>query len=141
MWNMLEYRALEGFVFAVHAVQFHVDRRQPPTAPRLMGNTVVWKPARRPSIRPGSVMELLEEAGCRRESSTSSRFRRGRRRSGAASEELAGVHFTGSTAGFPGHVADDRRQHLPLQGLPAHRRETGGKDFVFAHPRRTSIAS
>src|SRR5947209_20118273 len=133
-WNRLEYRPLEGFVFAVSPFNFTSIAGNLPTAPMLMGNTVVFKPATQTLLVCHFLMELLIEAGMPPGVINLV--------SGSASEisekvlshhELAGIHFTGSTEVFQnmwrevGQNIDRYRTYPRLIG------ETGGKDFVVAH--------
>jgi 1-pyrroline-5-carboxylate dehydrogenase len=135
MWNMLEYRALEGFVFAVTPFNFTSIAGNLPTAPALMGNTVVWKPASSAVYSAWFIMELLEEAGL---PPGVINFVPGSAGDVGdpvlASEELAGVHFTGSTAVFQGMWRTIGANISRYKGYPRIVGETGGKDFVFAHP-------
>ena len=134
-WNQMEYRPLEGFVYAVTPFNFTSIAGNLPTAPALMGNTVVWKPASSAMLSAYYVMRLLEEAGlppgvinlvpgdAEQVSSVL-----------LDSPELAGVHFTGSTRVFQrlwrqiGESVDRYRSYPRLVG------ETGGKDFIVSHP-------
>jgi 1-pyrroline-5-carboxylate dehydrogenase len=135
MWNTLEYRPLEGFVFAVTPFNFTSIAGNLPTAPALMGNTVVWKPASSAVYSAWFVMELLEEAGL---PPGVVNFLPGS--AGAIgdpvleSEELAGIHFTGSTAVFHQMWRTVGANIDHYRGYPRLVGETGGKDFVFAHP-------
>jgi 1-pyrroline-5-carboxylate dehydrogenase len=135
MWNTMEYRALEGFVFAVTPFNFTSIAGNLPTAPALMGNTVVWKPASSAVYSAGLVMELLEEAGL---PPGVINFVPGSAGDVGdpvlASEELAGVHFTGSTAVFQQMWRTIGANISRYKGYPRVVGETGGKDFVFAHP-------
>src|SRR5260221_8918424 len=103
MWNQLDYRPLEGFVYAVTPFNFTSIAGNLPTAPALMGNTVVWKPASSAVYSAWFVMELLQEAGL---PPGVINFVPGSAGEVGdpilASAELAGVHFTGSTAVFQG---------------------------------------
>jgi 1-pyrroline-5-carboxylate dehydrogenase len=134
VWNRVDHRPLEGFVYAITPFNFTAIAGNLPTAPALMGNTVVWKPAPTQQFAAHFVMRLLEAAGLP---------------PGVinlvpgdgvavsdvvlADRDLAGIHFTGSTAVF---------QHLwrtvggnisSYRGYPRIVGETGGKDFVVAH--------
>ena len=101
MWNRVEYRALEGFVYAVTPFNFTSIAANLPTAPALMGNTVVWKPASSAMFSAHYLMELLEEAGMPPgvinlvpgDPAQISDIL-------LSHHDLAGVHFTGSTAVF-----------------------------------------
>ena len=135
MWNQLEYRALEGFVFAVTPFNFTSIGGNLPTAPALMGNTVIWKPASSAIYSAWAIMELLEEAGL---PDGVINFVPGSAGDvgdpALASEELAGIHFTGSTAVFQGMWRTVGENIARYRGYPRIVGETGGKDFVFAHP-------
>ena len=134
-WNALEYRPLEGFVYAVTPFNFTSIAGNLPTAPALMGNTVVWKPASSAMLSAYYIMRLLEAAGLPPgvinfvpgdPVETSNIL--------LDSAHLAGVHFTGSTPVFHsmwkkvGDNIDRYRTYPRLVG------ETGGKDFIVAHP-------
>jgi len=134
-WNRLEHRPLEGFVLAVSPFNFTSIAGNLPTAPALMGNTVVWKPASSAVYSAHILMELLEEAGL---PPGVINMVPG---SGAevgdpalASPHLAGIHFTGSTATFQGMWETVGRKIRSYRSYPRIVGETGGKDFVFAHP-------
>ncbi len=135
VWNYGEYRALEGFVFAVTPFNFTSIGGNLPTAPALMGNTVLWKPASTAVVSAYYIAKLLEEAGL---PPGVINFVPG---SGSkvgnpvlASRELAGIHFTGSTAVFNGMWRTMAGNLESYRGYPRIVGETGGKDFVFAHP-------
>jgi 1-pyrroline-5-carboxylate dehydrogenase len=135
MWNALEYRPLEGFVYAVTPFNFTSIAGNLPTAPALMGNTVVWKPASSAMLSAHYIMKLLEAAGL---PPGVINFVPGDavEISGILldSPELAGIHFTGSTHVFQsmwkkvGGNIERYRSYPRLVG------ETGGKDFIVAHP-------
>src|SRR6516165_7659683 len=103
MWNQLEYRGLEGFVFAVTPFNFTSIAANLPTAPALMGNTVVWKPASSAVYSAWHVLKLLEAAGL---PPGVINFVPGQGRAvgdpALASPDFAGLHFTGSTGVFHG---------------------------------------
>ena len=102
-WNTMEYRALEGFVFAVTPFNFTSIAGNLPTAPALMGNTVLWKPASSAVYAAWFVMELLKEAGLPPGVINFLPGSAGEIGDPVlASEDLAGIHFTGSTAVFQG---------------------------------------
>jgi len=135
MWNMLEQRPLDGFVFAVSPFNFTSIAGNLTTAPALMGNTVVWKPASSSVFSGHYIMEILKEAGM---PDGVINFVPG---SGGqignpvmASPELAGIHFTGSTAVFQGMWKQIGTNIHNYGCYPRIVGETGGKDFVFAHP-------
>ncbi len=132
VWNRADYRPLEGFVYAITPFNFTAIAGNLPTAPALMGNTVLWKPSPHAMLSAHYVMAVLEEAGLPpgvinlvngdAEAVSNVAF---------ASEDLAGVHFTGSTAVYRAisrKIADGRYKNYPrLVG------ETGGKNFVLIH--------
>ncbi|MFT7484318.1 MAG: 1-pyrroline-5-carboxylate dehydrogenase [Candidatus Paceibacteria bacterium] len=134
-WNRMEHRPLDGFVFAVTPFNFTSIAGNLPTAPALLGNTALWKPASTSVYSNYYLMKLMEEAGL---PPGVINFVPG---SGAAvgdpvvaDPRLGGIHFTGSTATFQhiwksvGNNIHNYRQYPRLVG------ETGGKDFVVAHP-------
>ncbi len=135
VWNRLEYRPLEGFVFAVSPFNFTTIGVNLTTSPALMGNTVVWKPASSAAVSAHYALALLEEAGLP-PGVINLVFGSGAEIGNAAlaSPELAGIHFTGSTPVFQGmwktvgESIDRYRNYPRLVG------ETGGKDFILAHP-------
>jgi 1-pyrroline-5-carboxylate dehydrogenase len=134
MWNTMEYRALEGFVFAVTPFNFTSIAGNLPTAPALMGNTVVWKPASSAVYSAWAVMELLEEAGLPPGVVNFVPGSAGEVGDPVlASDELAGIHFTGSTSVFQGMWRTIGENIARYKGYPRIVGETGGKDFVFAH--------
>jgi 1-pyrroline-5-carboxylate dehydrogenase len=135
MWNRLEYRPLEGFVFAVSPFNFTSIGGNLSTSPAVMGNTVVWKPASTAALSAHYLMLLLREAGLP-DGVINLVYGSGARIGDAAlaSPELAGIHFTGSTAVFNsmwktvGDSVGNYRNYPRIVG------ETGGKDFIVAHP-------
>ncbi|RZT31252.1 L-glutamate gamma-semialdehyde dehydrogenase [Cupriavidus agavae] len=134
MRNHLEYRPLEGFVYAVTPFNFTAIGGNLAIAPALMGNTVVWKPAATASLSNYLFMELLEAAGLPQGVIN---FLPGDpvAVSGAvlARPELAGIHFTGSTAVFDTLWGEVGRNVSRYRSYPRLVGETGGKDFVLAH--------
>ncbi len=135
VWNRLEYRPLEGFVFAVTPFNFTAIGGNLPTSVALMGNTVVWKPASTAAYSAHFLMKLYEEAGLP-PGVINMVTGRGEAVSRVAlvHRRLAGVHFTGSTATFRHlwqSVAGNLAQYVSYPRLVG---ETGGKDFVLAHP-------
>ena len=133
-WNRLEYRPLEGFIFAVSPFNFTSIAGNLPTAPMLMGNTVVFKPATQTLLVSHFLVELLLEAGMPPGVINMV--------SGSASEisekvlnhrDLAGIHFTGSTEVFQGMWRAVGQNIGRYRTYPRLVGETGGKDFVFAH--------
>lgn len=134
VWNYVQHRPLEGFVFAVTPFNFTAIAGNLPTAPAIMGNTVVWKPASSLVYTPYLFMRILEEAGL---PPGVINFVPG---SGSAVGEiclndpnLAGVHFTGSTAVFQQMWKTIGSNIANYKSYPRIVGETGGKDFVFAH--------
>ena len=135
VWNRLEYRPLEGFVFAVTPFNFTSIAGNLPTSVALMGNTVVWKPASTAAVSAHFLMKLFEEAGL---PPGVINLVYG---SGAAvgdpalaSEHLAGIHFTGSTPVFQGMWQTVGENIARYRNYPRVVGETGGKDFIVAHP-------
>ena len=135
MWNRIEYRPLEGFVFAVAPFNFTAISGNLPTAPALMGNTVVFKPASTAVYSAHFLMRLYQEAGLP-PGVINMVLGSGRDIGDAAlaHPDLAGIHFTGSTRRVPGHVADRRPEHRPLPRLPAAGRRDRRQGL---HLRRT----
>jgi 1-pyrroline-5-carboxylate dehydrogenase len=135
VWNQLEYRPLEGFVYAVSPFNFTAIGGNLPGAPALMGNTVVWKPAATAMLSNYYVMRLLEAAGLP---------------PGVINfvpgdavqisnllldhHELAGIHFTGSTGVFNSMWQRVGQNLGKYRGYPRLVGETGGKDFIVVHP-------
>ena len=134
IWNQMEYRALEGFIFAITPFNFTAISGNLPGAPALMGNTVIWKPAESQIYSAAVVMEVLEEAGLP---------------PGVINliyvdgpvagdvifnhTDFAGLHFTGSTGVFQ-TLWQVIGQNIPkYRSYPRIVGETGGKDFVVAH--------
>jgi 1-pyrroline-5-carboxylate dehydrogenase len=135
IWNRLEYRPLEGFVYAVTPFNFTSIAGNLPTAPALMGNTVVWKPAASAVLSGYYIMRLLEAAGL---PPGVINFVPGDPAQISSilldSPDLGGVHFTGSTAVFHAmwkKVGDSIGRYRSYPRLVG---ETGGKDFIVAHP-------
>ncbi|MFJ3580798.1 L-glutamate gamma-semialdehyde dehydrogenase [Streptomyces sp. NPDC090127] len=135
VWNRLDHRPLEGFVYAITPFNFTAIAGNLPTAPALMGNVVVWKPSPTQTHSAVLLMELLEEAGLPKgvinlvtgDGIAVSEVALNHR-------DLAGIHFTGSTKTFQhlwktvGNNIENYRSYPRIVG------ETGGKDFVVAHP-------
>jgi 1-pyrroline-5-carboxylate dehydrogenase len=135
VWNRLDHRPLEGFVLAITPFNFTAIAGNLPTAPALMGNTVVWKPAPTQQLSAHYTMRLLETAGL-----PPGVINMVTGHGAAVSEvalpdpALAGIHFTGSTAVF-GRLWDSVARNLrTYRAYPRLVGETGGKDFVVAHP-------
>src|SRR5438094_2074187 len=133
-WNRLEYRPLEGFVFAVTPFNFTAIAGNLPAAPALMGNTVVWKPASTAAFSAYFVMRMLQEAGLP-DGVINLVYGSGAEIGDAAlaSPELAGIHFTGSTAVFHSMWRTVGENIDRYHGYPRIVGETGGKDFIVAH--------
>ncbi|MES9525342.1 aldehyde dehydrogenase family protein, partial [Streptomyces capoamus] len=135
VWNRLDHRPLEGFVYAITPFNFTAIAGNLPTAPALMGNVVVWKPSPTQTHAAVLLMQLLEEAGLPKgvinlvtgDGIAVSEVALNHR-------DLAGIHFTGSTKTFQylwktvGTNIEKYRSYPRLVG------ETGGKDFLVAHP-------
>jgi 1-pyrroline-5-carboxylate dehydrogenase len=135
VWNSVEYRPLEGFVFAITPFNFTAIGGNLPTAPAMMGNTVIWKPARTATASSWVVYKVLLEAGL---PPGVINFLPG---PGSAlgpallpHPDFAGIHFTGSTAVFHDIWSTVGSNIRGYKNYPRIVGETGGKDFVFAHP-------
>jgi 1-pyrroline-5-carboxylate dehydrogenase len=134
-WNRLDHRPLEGFVLAITPFNFTAIAGNLPTAPALLGNTVVWKPSPSQQVAAHVTMRLLEAAGLP-PGVVNMVTGHGAAVSGVAvtHPDLAGIHFTGSSATFR------ELWRAVATGLESYRTyprlvgETGGKDFVVAHP-------
>lgn len=134
-WNRMEYRALEGFVFALTPFNFTSIAGNLPTAPALMGNTVVWKPSEQQIYSAAVIMEVLEEAGLP-PGVINLIFVSGPVAGDVIFSHPAftGLHFTGSTGVFQ-NLWKTISENLPkYKSYPRIVGETGGKDFVIAHP-------
>jgi 1-pyrroline-5-carboxylate dehydrogenase len=134
MWNYLEYRALEGFLYAVTPFNFTAIAGNLPSAPAMMGNVVLWKPATSAVFSGWWMMQLFREAGL---PDGVINFLPGP--AAAISDTIyddrrfAGVHFTGSTAVFQNMWRTIGQKIDQYAGYPRIVGETGGKDFIFAH--------
>ena len=135
IWNSLELRPLEGFVFAVTPFNFTAIAGNLPTSPCMMGNVILWKPASTAVLSAYHLMEILEEAGV---PPGVINFVPG---SGSQvgnpvldDPHLAGIHFTGSTEVFRGMWERTASQIQKYRSYPRIVGETGGKDFIVAHP-------
>jgi len=135
VWNRTDHRPLEGFVYAITPFNFTAIAGNLPTAPALMGNTVVWKPAVTQQYAAHLIMLLLEEAGLP-PGVINMLPGHGKAVSDVvmASPDLAGIHFTGSTAVFQGLWKQVGENIARYRSYPRIVGETGGKDFVVAHP-------
>ncbi|MFL6067274.1 MAG: L-glutamate gamma-semialdehyde dehydrogenase [Gaiellaceae bacterium] len=134
VWNRMDYRPLEGFVFAVTPFNFTAIGGNLPTSAALMGNTVVWKPASTAAYSAHFVMKLLQQAGLP-DGVINLVYGSGAEIGDAAlaSEHLAGVHFTGSTGVFQGMWRTIGANIAKYRNYPRIVGETGGKDFILAH--------
>jgi 1-pyrroline-5-carboxylate dehydrogenase len=135
MWNRLEYRPLEGFVYAVSPFNFTAIAGNLPTAPVLMGNVAIWKPASSAMLSGYYIMRLLEAAGL---PPGVLNFVPGDApmitRALLASPDLAGIHFTGSTGVFQSLWRTVGESLATYRSYPRLVGETGGKDFIVVHP-------
>ena len=133
-WNRLEYRPLEGFVLAITPFNFTSIAGNLPTAPALMGNVVIWKPAHTQQLSAHYLMRLLEAAGL--PPGVINMVTGG---SHAVSKvalphpDMAGIHFTGSTGTFQHLWRTVGENIASYRGYPRLVGETGGTDFVIAH--------
>jgi 1-pyrroline-5-carboxylate dehydrogenase len=134
-WNRLDYRPLEGFVCAITPFNFTSIAGNLPTAPALMGNTVVWKPSTTQQLAADVTMQLLEAAGLPPGVvNMVTGHGRGLSEVALPDPNLAGIHFTGSTTTFRylwRTVAENLDRY---RSFPRVVGETGGKNFVLAHP-------
>ena len=134
VWNRVDHRPLEGFVYAITPFNFTAIAGNLPTAPALMGNTVVWKPSPTQQFAAHFLMRLLEAAGLPPgvinllpgDGIPVSEV-------ALADRDLAGIHFTGSTAVFQHLWRTVGENIASYRGYPRIVGETGGKDFVVAH--------
>jgi 1-pyrroline-5-carboxylate dehydrogenase len=134
IWNRIDYRPLEGFIFAVTPFNFVSINGNLPTAPALWGNVSVWKPARSVLYTSHFIMKILMEAGLppgvinfvTGNSSEISEVV-------LNNENLAGIHFTGSTAVFQSMWKTIGENIAKYKTYPRIVGETGGKDFIFVH--------
>ncbi len=135
VWNQMEYRPLEGFVYAISPFNFTAIGGNLTTAPALMGNTVIWKPASSAILSGYYTLKLLEAAGM---PPGVINFIPGDAREISSqlldSSELAGVHFTGSTEVFNGMWKKIGENIGRYRSYPRLVGETGGKDFIVVHP-------
>jgi 1-pyrroline-5-carboxylate dehydrogenase len=133
-WNMLDLRPLEGFVFALTPFNFTAIAGNLPTAPAMMGNTAIWKPAENQTLAAYYIYEILEEAGL---PPGVINFVPGFGHELAPlaldHADLGGVHFTGSTAVFRALWQRTAQNLATYRSYPRLVGETGGKDFIVAH--------
>jgi 1-pyrroline-5-carboxylate dehydrogenase len=135
IWNRLEYRPLEGFVFAVSPFNFTAIAANLTSSPALMGNVVVWKPAGTAMLSAYYLMRLFQEAGLP-DGVINLVYGSGATIGDAAlsSPHLAGIHFTGSTPVFNSMWRTVASNMERYRNYPRIVGETGGKDFIVAHP-------
>jgi 1-pyrroline-5-carboxylate dehydrogenase len=135
LWNRTEYRSLEGFVYAITPFNFTAIGGNLPTAPALMGNTVIWKPASSQLLAAHYTMLLLEEAGLP-PGVINLVTGHGRALSDVVigDRDFAGLHFTGSTGVFQMLWQKAAQNLASYRSYPRIVGETGGKDFIVAHP-------
>ena len=135
IWNRTDHRPLEGFVYAITPFNFTAIAGNLPTAPALMGNTVIWKPSPTQQLAASLLMQLLEEAGMPPgvinmlpgDGLDVSKV-------ALSHPDLAGIHFTGSTPTFQ-HLWRTVGENISsYRSYPRIVGETGGKDFIVAHP-------
>ncbi|HEV3457394.1 MAG TPA: L-glutamate gamma-semialdehyde dehydrogenase [Thermoanaerobaculia bacterium] len=135
VWNRVDFRPLEGFVFAVTPFNFTAIGGNLPTAPALMGNTVLWKPASTAVLSGYYIMKLLQAAGL---PDGVINFLPGRANKVGdpvlAHADLGGIHFTGSTPVFQAMWKTLGDNIARYRSYPRVVGETGGKNFVFVHP-------
>ncbi|MDN5851888.1 MAG: L-glutamate gamma-semialdehyde dehydrogenase [Actinomycetia bacterium] len=135
VWNRLDHRPLEGFVYAITPFNFTAIAGNLPTAPALMGNTVVWKPSPTQALAAHFTMRILEAAGM----PAGVINLLGGDGSGISptllkDPDLAGIHFTGSTKTFHYLWGEIGKNISGYKSYPRIVGETGGKDFIVAHP-------
>jgi 1-pyrroline-5-carboxylate dehydrogenase len=134
IYNRVEYRPLEGFVFAVTPFNFTSIAGNLPAAPAMMGCTVLWKPASSSVLSAWYVLKILEEAGL--PAGVINMIPGSGAKVGdpvLAHPDLAGIHFTGSTSVFQGMWKTVGENIANYRSYPRIVGETGGKDFIFAH--------
>jgi 1-pyrroline-5-carboxylate dehydrogenase len=135
LWNRMEYRALEGFIYAITPFNFTAIAGNLSTSPAMMGNAVVWKPSDSAVLSGYYLMQLFHEAGLPdgvinfvpADGAECSKV-------ALASEHLAGIHFTGSTTVFNSLWSSVAANIGHYRSYPRIVGETGGKDYIFAHP-------
>ncbi len=134
-WNRMDYRPLDGFVLAITPFNFTAIAANLPSAPALLGNTVVWKPSPTQQLAAHMSMVLLEVAGLPPGViNMVTGAGQAVSRVALAHRDLAGIHFTGSTTTFQHLWATVGGSIANYRSYPRIVGETGGKDFVFAHP-------
>jgi len=135
IWDRMDHRPLEGFVFAVTPFNFVSINGNLPTAPAMLGNVVVWKPASSATYTSGLLMKIFREAGLPG-GVINMIFARGSAIGDTVlrNKHLAGIHFTGSTGVFQSMWRTVGENIANYRAYPRIVGETGGKDFIFAHP-------
>jgi len=135
IWNQTDYRPLEGFIYAVTPFNFTAIGGNLPTAPALMGNTVLWKPSTTAMLSAHYVMQILTEAGL---PPGVINFLPGDpvaiSNAALSHRDFAGLHFTGSTTVFNMMWKQIGANTANYRTYPRIVGETGGKDFIVAHP-------
>lgn len=141
MWNRSEYRPLEGFCFAVTPFNFTAISGNLPTCMAMLGNVVVWKPSDKQIYSAHIIMKILKEAGLP-DGVINMVFASGKETAQKvlAHPDFAGLHFTGSTAVFQDMWKQIGNNIHNLKTYPRIVGETGGKDFVVAHPSANAAA-
>ncbi len=141
VWNRLEYRPLEGFVLAITPFNFTAIAANLCAAPALAGNTVVWKPSDTQMLSAHYIMKLFKEAGL--PDGVINMIPADGPLTGKtllSHRDLGGVHFTGSTSTFQSIWRSVGENVASYRSYPRVVGETGGKDFVFAHPSADAAA-
>ncbi len=141
VWNRVEYRALEGFIFALTPFNFTSIAGNLPSAPALMGNTVVWKPSKTAIYSANILVQLFKEAGLP-DGVINIVYASGPMTAKIIFEhpDFAGIHFTGSTAVFQNIWKTIGENIHKYKSYPRIVGETGGKDFIFAHKSCDALA-
>lgn len=135
IWNRMEHRPLEGFIYAITPFNFTAIAGNLPAAPALMGNVVVWKPSATQMLSANVIMEVFKLAGLPAGVINMINGSAGMITDTLiASPDFAGVHFTGSTGVFNDIWANIGKNISKYKTYPRIVGETGGKDFVLAHP-------
>lgn len=135
IWNRMEHRPLEGFIYAITPFNFTAIAGNLPAAPALMGNVVVWKPSATQMLSANVIMEVFKLAGLPPGVINMINGSAGMITDTLiASPDFAGVHFTGSTGVFNDIWANIGKNISKYKTYPRIVGETGGKDFVLAHP-------
>lgn len=135
MWNRTEYRSLEGFIYAITPFNFTSIGGNLSSSPAIMGNTVVWKPARTAMLSNWYMAQVFEAAGV---PAGVINFITGNSaqitKAVLANRDFGGIHFTGSTTVFNSFWRDIGANVGDYRSYPRIVGETGGKDFIIAHP-------